>query len=151
MDFKLPNVISVDEDWEALTDLPARATRFCPYYMVLVNTGDGRTVITGNLCRSWWHRSLESGPTDGLGGEAVQKRSAEQEAAPPSPYWKHVGGSSSRKVQVALRRSARRAKLHFAVTFEPPRILDTWSWSPPEGVPVEWWIETLTEELNREW
>jgi len=37
MELELPQVISVDEDWAALTDLPARATKYCPYWLVLVH------------------------------------------------------------------------------------------------------------------
>lgn len=55
MELELPKVISVEADWDALTDLPARATKYCPYWTTLVHE-NARTATVEKRCGSWWHR-----------------------------------------------------------------------------------------------
>jgi hypothetical protein len=56
----------------------------------------------------------------------------------------------SHRLQLALRRTVRKARLQFGVRFTPLVILGFWNWKPPPEVPSKRWFETLAEELNRD-
>lgn len=56
MSRELPLIISEDAEWDKVTDLPARATDSCPFWLVLCNPSDGNTVFIDKPCGSWLHR-----------------------------------------------------------------------------------------------
>lgn len=98
---------------------------------------------SGSGCSRMWHWSF-----------SPSSHFACRVSVPESNTAPSVGGgldpTSYDHLQMALARTARKARLHFGVRFTPAVIPDFWNWRPPHEVPPARWFQHLAEELGRD-